>query len=220
MMFTQIQMIIEIILSVFLFLGIIYSFYLGRVLGNLKRDRASLLELVEKLESSVNQAEEGVDKLRVAGEVSGRPLSRMIEQAKITGTELDDMASKADSVADRLDAALTEVPSQERRMQTLIQQAETARLSIEETLEKLQQASQSAQQTAQQLVESALESATTAAQNAAALAEKTQEQQEQPPQTQFADTLNMPVPATLTRERPYLKALEKVNDPDENRASA
>lgn len=127
MMFTQIQMIIEITLSVFLFLGIIYSFYLGRVLGNLKRDRTSLLELVDKLENSVNQAEEGVDKLRVAGEVSGRPLSRMIEQAKVTGSELDDMATKADSVADRLDSVLTQVPSQERRMESLIEQAETAR---------------------------------------------------------------------------------------------
>lgn len=132
MMFTQIQMIIEITLSVFLFLGIIYSFYLGRVLGNLKRDRTSLLELVDKLENSVNQAEEGVDKLRVAGEVSGRPLSRMIEQAKVTGSELDDMATKADSVADRLDSVLTQVPSQERRMESLIEQAETARLAIAE----------------------------------------------------------------------------------------
>ncbi|WP_338332040.1 DUF6468 domain-containing protein [Acetobacter sp. LMG 32666] len=220
MMFTQIQMIIEITLSVFLFLGIIYSFYLGRVLGNLKRDRSSLLDLVNKLESSVNQAEEGVDKLRVAGEVSGRPLSRMIEQAKVTGTELDDMATKADSVADRLDAALTQVPSQERRMESLIEQAETARLAIEETLEKLQQASQSAQQTAQELVQSALESATAASSAAALAAEHAQQAPNTPPKTQFADTLDMPMPATLTKERPYLRALGKAQDAPPDRESA
>ncbi|ACI53206.1 conserved hypothetical protein [Gluconacetobacter diazotrophicus PA1 5] len=129
-MLTQIQMIIEIILSFFLLLGIIYSLYFSRVLSNLKRDRESLLGLVEKLQSSVKSAEEGVEKLRIAGEVSGRPLSRMIEQAKMASTELDTMVSKADSMADRLQGLATKIPSQERRLEDLLEKTEETRLEL------------------------------------------------------------------------------------------
>ncbi|MFT9015074.1 MAG: DUF6468 domain-containing protein [Acetobacter sp.] len=136
-MLTQIQMIIEIVLSFFLLLGIIYSFYLGRILSNLKRDRASLLALVEKLESSVKSAEEGVEKLRVAGEVSGRPLSRMIEQAKMAGVELDSVVSKADATADRIEALVTQLPSQEKRLGNLIDRASAIRITLIKEAETL-----------------------------------------------------------------------------------
>jgi hypothetical protein len=127
-MLTQIQMIIEVVLSIFLFLGIVYSFYLGRVLSNLKRDRESLLGLVEKLESSVKSADQGVEKLRIAGEVSGRPLSRMVEQARLAGVELDGVVSKADAAADRLEALVTQLPVQEKRLENLIEKAADLRL--------------------------------------------------------------------------------------------
>ena len=133
-MLTQIQLIIEIVLSFFLLMGIIYSFYLGRVLSNLKRDRESLLGLVEKLENSVKSAEEGVDKLRVAGEVSGRPLSRMLEQAKVTEVELDSLSGRADAVADRLQALVTQIPPQEKRLEELIERAKAVPLMVETQL--------------------------------------------------------------------------------------
>lgn len=133
-MLTQIQLIIEIVLSFFLLMGIIYSFYLGRVLSNLKRDRESLLGLVEKLENSVKSAEEGVDKLRVAGEVSGRPLSRMLEQAKVTEAELDSLSGRADAVADRLQALVTQIPPQEKRLEELIERAKAVPLMVETQL--------------------------------------------------------------------------------------
>ncbi|MFT8655655.1 MAG: DUF6468 domain-containing protein [Acetobacter papayae] len=127
-MLTQIQMIIEVVLSIFLFLGIIYSFYLGRVLSNLKRDRESLLGLVEKLESSVKSADQGVEKLRIAGEVSGRPLSRMVEQARLAGVELDSVVNKADAAADRLEALVTQLPLQEKKLENLIKKVADLRL--------------------------------------------------------------------------------------------
>ncbi|MBO1324637.1 hypothetical protein K2X14_05660 [Acetobacter sp. TBRC 12305] len=136
-MLTQIQMIIEIVLSFFLLLGIVYSFYLGRILSNLKRDRASLLALVEKLESSVKSAEEGVEKLRIAGEVSGRPLSRMIEQAKMAGVELDSVVSKADATADRIEILATQLPSQEKRLGNLVEQASAIRITLIKEAESL-----------------------------------------------------------------------------------
>ena len=105
-------------------------------------------------------------------------------------------------------------------MESLIEQAETTRLAIEETLEKLEQASQNAQQTAQQLVQSALESATAASSAAALAATQAQPPQDAAPKTQFADTLDMPMPATLTKERPYLRALGKAQDAPSDRESA
>ncbi|MFS3136039.1 DUF6468 domain-containing protein [Gluconacetobacter sacchari] len=122
-MLTQIQLIIEIVLSFFLLLGIIYSFYLSRILSSLRRDRESLMALVEKLEASVKSAEDGVEKLRVAGEVSGRPLSRMIELARVTGTELDSMVTKADATADRLETATIKASPHERKLERLLEKA-------------------------------------------------------------------------------------------------
>lgn len=122
-MLTQIQLIIEIVLSFFLLLGIIYSFYLSRILSNLKHDRESLMGLVEKLEASVKSAEEGVEKLRVAGEVSGRPLNRMIELAKVTSTELGTMVGKADATADRLETATIKASPHEKKLERLLEKA-------------------------------------------------------------------------------------------------
>ncbi|MFT8775051.1 MAG: DUF6468 domain-containing protein [Gluconacetobacter liquefaciens] len=129
-MLTQIQLIIEIVLSFFLLLGIIYSFYLSRVLSNLKHDRESLMGLVEKLEASVKSAEEGVEKLRIAGEVSGRPLSRMIELAKVTGTELDTMVEKADATAGRLETATIKASPHERKLEQLLEKASEIELKL------------------------------------------------------------------------------------------
>lgn len=171
-MLTQIQMIIEVVLSIFLFLGIVYSFYLGRVLSNLKRDRESLLGLVEKLESSVKSADQGVEKLRIAGEVSGRPLSRMVEQAKLAGVELDGVVSKADAAADRLEALVTQLPVQEKRLENLIEKAADLRL---EQLREEKIAAQDAEQSAGVASEVEAASEVQPAQQAEANATKTAE---------------------------------------------
>lgn len=225
-MLTQVQLIIEIILSFFLFLGIIYSFYLSRVLSHLKRDRASLLSLVEKLQESVTSAEDGVEKLRVAGEVSGRPLSRMIEQAKASGSELDSMASKADSVADRLQEVLTRVPSQERRLERLLLEVEDAQEELAKDLATLQ--SYDLHPTPATVSESETPSPAPTAIDSSehGLSDSWIEPPEEttPPQSpeplqreslvptkrsKFADQVEVPAPGSLTRARPYLKALNR-----------
>lgn len=70
-------------------------------------------------------------------------------------------------------------------------------------------------------MQSALESAT-AAQSAIAKAVEQQSSTtpDQPAPTQFADTLDMPMPATLTKERPYLRALGKGQSTPPERESA
>ncbi|MFT9294221.1 MAG: DUF6468 domain-containing protein [Acetobacter orientalis] len=226
-MLTQVQLIIEIILSFFLFLGIIYSFYLSRVLSHLKRDRASLLSLVEKLQSSVTSAEEGVEKLRVAGEVSGRPLSRMIEQAKASGSELDSMASKADSVADRLQEVLTRVPNQERRLERLLLEVEDAQEELAKDLATLQSYNLHPTPEVQQVLEetppppASIDSTehglsdSWIAPEAEAPAAPHLTASTNPPaptpakRSKFADHVEAPPPGSLTRARPYLKALNR-----------
>jgi archaellum component FlaC len=225
-MLTQVQLIIEIILSFFLFLGIIYSFYLSRVLSHLKRDRASLLSLVEKLQSSVTSAEEGVEKLRVAGEVSGRPLSRMIEQAKASGSELDSMASKADSVADRLQEVLTRVPNQERRLERLLLEVEDAQEELAKDLATLQSYNLHPTPEVHQISEETPPPASidstehglsdswiapeAEAPTAPQLTASTNPPAPPPAKrSKFADHVEAPPPGSLTRARPYLKALNR-----------
>lgn len=225
-MLTQVQLIIEIILSFLLFLGIIYSFYLSRVLSHLKRDRASLLSLVEKLQSSVTSAEEGVEKLRVAGEVSGRPLSRMIEQAKASGSELDSMASKADSVADRLQEVLTRVPNQERRLERLLLEVEDAQEELAKDLATLQSYNLHPTPEVYQISEGTPPPASidstehglsdswiapeAEAPTAPQLTASTNPPAPPPAKrSKFADHVEAPPPGSLTRARPYLKALNR-----------
>lgn len=222
-MLTQIQMIIEVVLSFFLLLGIIYSFYLGRVLSNLRRDRASLLALVEKLESSVRSAEDGVEKLRVAGEVSGRPLSRMIEQAKITNSELAEMAGKADGSADRLHVLVTQMLAQEKQLKELISEAEEVRTDLLRQSESItsQIAAQSAatassQALPEQEIQSHIDGPMAGHDTAEDELTTPHVKLDSPrKESMFADTINVPAPASVTRTRPYMRALEKnfLSDP-------
>ncbi|MBR2124013.1 MAG: hypothetical protein IJ934_02365 [Acetobacter sp.] len=128
-MFIQLQIIVEIVLSFFLFLGIIYSFYLSRLLSNLKRDRELLPSIVSKLETSLKNADDAVEKLRIAGEVSGRPLTRVLEQAKSTQTELKALADHADAMADKLQKLALQLPKHEKYLEELVEKAETIALT-------------------------------------------------------------------------------------------
>ncbi|MCE2576855.1 DUF6468 domain-containing protein [Komagataeibacter sp. FNDCR2] len=226
-MLIQIQMIIEVVLSFFLFLGIIYSFYLGRVLSNLRRDRASLLELVAKLESSVRSAEDGVEKLRVAGEVSGRPLSKMIEQAKITGTELGSMAGQADTTADRLQLLITQMLSQEKQLKILIEQAEDVRMEMIEKAASIGYSANGVEEAPEVSLQDRADQATgdplpgdnshddmrTPDQdpkgNRADIPVPQADSDSPGKKTMFTDTINVPAPASVTRTRPYMRALGK-----------
>lgn len=129
-MLAQIQVFIEAALSVLLLLGIAYNFHISKTLSALKSDRASLVKLIEKLESSIKNAHDGVEKLRVAGQVSGRPLSRTIEQAKIVGGELDTLVDKADSKAEQLSVLTRKAESSEQSLGKLLDDVSDVKLDM------------------------------------------------------------------------------------------
>ncbi|NHN87914.1 DUF6468 domain-containing protein [Acetobacter conturbans] len=105
---TVSQYIIEITLCFLLVLGIFYSIHLGKALSILRRDRRELAELVGRLDESGKRAESGIEKLRTAGDVSGRSLSRMIDQSKMLQNELEMLAERADALAGRLEGVIRE----------------------------------------------------------------------------------------------------------------
>lgn len=129
-MLAQIQIFIEIALSALLLLGIAFNFHISRTLSSLKNDRANLLRLIEKLETSIKNAHDGVEKLRVAGQVSGRPLTRTIEQAKIVGSELDTLVDRADSKAEKLTDLTTKASSRELALGKLLDDAADLKLDL------------------------------------------------------------------------------------------
>lgn len=103
---TLSQYIIEITLCFLLVLGIFYSIHLGRALTILRRDRRDLADLVARLDESGKRADAGIEKLQTAGDISGRALSRMIDQSKILQHELEMLSERADVLAGRLEGLI------------------------------------------------------------------------------------------------------------------
>lgn len=99
---------IEIALCILLGFGIFYSIHLGRALAILRRDRRELADLVARLDESGRRAEDGVEKLQTAGEVSGRSLGRMIDQSRMLQGELEALSTRADAIAGRLETLVRE----------------------------------------------------------------------------------------------------------------
>ncbi|MCH4092189.1 DUF6468 domain-containing protein [Acetobacter sp.] len=99
---------IEIALCILLGFGIFYSIHLGRALAVLRRDRRELADLVARLDESGRRAEDGVEKLQTAGEVSGRSLGRMIDQSRLLQGELEVLSTRADTIAERLETLIRE----------------------------------------------------------------------------------------------------------------
>lgn len=105
---TTFQYSIEILLCALLLMGIVYSIHLGRALAVLRRDRRELADLVARLDESGRRAEDGVEKLQTAADVSGRSLGRMIDQSKMLKHELEALSERADAMAERLEGLLRE----------------------------------------------------------------------------------------------------------------
>jgi|GEM_PF-2489429 len=129
-MLAQIQIFIEIALSALLLLGIAFNFHISKTLSSLKNDRANLLKLIEKLETSIKNAHDGVEKLRVAGQVSGRPLTRTIEQARIVSSELDTLVDRAESKADKLTEVTNKASAREQILGKLLDDAADLKLDL------------------------------------------------------------------------------------------
>jgi cell division protein FtsB len=99
----DLQWILEIVLVALLGVTLFHAIRLERALGVLKRDRASLEELVASFNASTRQAEAGIDRLRTAADGAGRQLARQIETAAALRDDLSLLSQRGENLADQLD---------------------------------------------------------------------------------------------------------------------
>ena len=81
---------------------------LERALGQLRRDRGALDELVSGFRNASESAEQSVARLRQAGTETGRDLARRIEHAGSLREDLSFMTQRAEAAADRLEQLVRE----------------------------------------------------------------------------------------------------------------
>ena len=94
---------LEVLLSGLLVVTLFHALRLERALGVLRRDRASLEELVAGFNESTRQAEGGIERLQTAADGAGRQIARHIEQAKALKNDLSFLTERGEKVADQLD---------------------------------------------------------------------------------------------------------------------
>ncbi|MCQ8279677.1 DUF6468 domain-containing protein [Acetobacteraceae bacterium KSS8] len=98
---------VDVLLMVMLIATMLVAFRLERALGVLRRDRASLEKLVQNFNDSTAQAENGIEKLKSAAQSTGRDIARHIDQARRLESDLQFLISRAEKMADRVEASLT-----------------------------------------------------------------------------------------------------------------
>lgn len=97
------EWLLEIVLLVLLSATLFQALRLERALGVLKRDRASLEELVNGFNASTHAAEDGIERLRAATEGAGRGIQRQIEAANGLKDDLAFLSERGERLADRLE---------------------------------------------------------------------------------------------------------------------
>ncbi len=97
------QWLLEPVLMLLLGATLYHALRLERALGVLKRDRASLAELVAEFNESTQQAESGIERLRQAADGAGRQIARQSEAASALKGDLSFLVERGERLADRLD---------------------------------------------------------------------------------------------------------------------
>lgn len=111
---SSVQWWLEVVLIGLLALTLFHAFRLEKALGVLRRDRASLEELVAGFNDSTRQAEGGIDRLRAVADGAGRQIARQVDQAKALQNDLAFLTERGEKLADRLDSLVRQAaPKQE-----------------------------------------------------------------------------------------------------------
>lgn len=97
---------LEIILVVLLGATLFQAIRLERALGVLKRDRASLEQLVVGFNASTHQAESGIQRLRAAADGAGRDIQSQLTKSVSLRDDLAFLTERGDRLADRLDTLI------------------------------------------------------------------------------------------------------------------
>jgi hypothetical protein len=99
---------LELILVVLLLAMLFHAIRLERALGVLRRDRASLEQLVVGFNASTHQAESGIQRLRAAVDGAGRQIESQIAKSISLKDDLAFLTERGDRLADRLDQLVRE----------------------------------------------------------------------------------------------------------------
>jgi hypothetical protein len=97
------EWILELVLVVLLAATLFHAVRLERALGVLKRDRATLQELVAGFNASTQAAEQGIARLRSTADGAGRSMARQLESAQRLRDDLTFLADRGERLADRLE---------------------------------------------------------------------------------------------------------------------
>jgi hypothetical protein len=103
MALSGMQWSLEIVLILLLGATLFYALRLERALGVLKRDRATLEELVAGFNGATRQAQQGIERLQETADGAGRQIARQIETAGSLKEDLLFLTERGDRLADRLD---------------------------------------------------------------------------------------------------------------------
>jgi len=98
------EWLLELALLLLLSVTLFHAVRLERALGVLRRDRGALEKLVASFTESTAQAEQSIERLRLASEGAGRQIARQIESGSTLRQDLTFLAERGDALADRLDS--------------------------------------------------------------------------------------------------------------------
>ena len=99
---------LELILVVLLLAMLFHAIRLERALGVLRRDRASLEQLVIGFNASTHQAESGIQRLRAEADGTGRQIETQLAKFVSLKDDLAFLTERGDRLADRLDMLVRE----------------------------------------------------------------------------------------------------------------
>ncbi len=99
---------LELILVVLLLAMLFHAIRLERALGVLRRDRASLEQLVVGFNASTHQAETGIQRLRAAADGTGRQIETQLARSVSLKDDLAFLTERGDRLADRLELLVRE----------------------------------------------------------------------------------------------------------------
>ena len=104
---TDMQWALEGVLVLLLSVTLFHAVRLERALGTLRRDRATLEELVAGFNESTRQAEDGAERLRLAAELAGKQIARQVERANGLKEDLLFLCDRGERSADLIERKVT-----------------------------------------------------------------------------------------------------------------
>ena len=100
------EWLLELALVALLAATLVHAVRLERALGVLKRDRTQLQELIAGFNTSTQQAEVGIERLRAAADGAGQQIARQIDAGIALKDDLTLLTERGDKLADRLEALI------------------------------------------------------------------------------------------------------------------